>query len=653
MSYFGLLLLLIRVQVEGSVTRINTRDEFERQIRWNDVVFVYVRSSTCGECARFNEIYEKVAVELEDESPIKFLSYKIQHTMSPNDPDIEWHREMENDFKDIVIYESGHRVTKRHYDTEAGFFAYAKEYHRKCSSDLQCGSQSKCLRGHCWFKDPHVPDGGKCVQHASCLSNTCLKGVCSEISFWGKINRLGSRVWSKFSKDIWLIFWYILLPASVIAVVAYAYQVWASRKRQRSSFQFPNSWMMQAKTFRMTFPMPSLQWENIPIGGGEDTLQGPALAGVQAENIARPEGGDGDGEEEIKRINGYDVVKKLGQGGFGAAFIVKDDHGDQMVLKKVLADSVREANEALQEVKQLSGINHPNVVRYKDFFLFNKGVCIVMEFCEGGDLHDFIRNQGLSLEEEVLLKWIGEMSSAMAHVHQLNIIHRDLKPDNIFLRNGSVRIADFGLSRTIPKKERDWWSLGSRMSICGTDLYMAPEVLNEKPYGYEADVWSLGIVFLELAKGSLVAPTPYGHSRESFLNSEMKRIRPFNCRDALIALIRKMLENSFLMRYTMKQVIKFPLVSAYLPKLQRTRNSHLNRRRVVQATATDLTVAMRTHKNPRLIRRGKPILSPPPSKTSSGMKMFVSLKRFFFFIIFSVVIDIGCTGLAHLCMDYV
>eukprot|EP00466_Bigelowiella_natans_P000556 jgi/Bigna1/125887/aug1.1_g595 len=106
------------------------------------------------------------------------------------------------------------------------------------------------------------------------------------------------------------------------------------------------------------------------------------------------------------------------------------------------------------------------------------------------------------------------MSSAMAYIHERKIVHRDLKPDNIFVSDGSIRIADFGLSRVMPKPA-SWWSAGAaEMSICGTNLYMAPEVLAEKPYGTEADVWSLGIVILELAMGCAIQDTPFGQVLE-------------------------------------------------------------------------------------------------------------------------------------------
>lgn len=262
-------------------------------------------------------------------------------------------------------------------------------------------------------------------------------------------------------------------------------------------------------------------------------------------------------------VNGYKIVEKLGEGGFGAAFKVHTRfEGEVLVLKKVRTQSIKESNEALQEVKQLSVLEHPNIVRYRDFFLHETGgVCIVMEFCEGGDLYDMLRH-GKKISEENLLKWIQEMCSAMQYIHSRKIIHRDLKPDNIFLSKGSVRIADFGLSRMMPNS---WGASTAQMSICGTEMYMAPEVLDEKPYGVEADVWSLGIVILEMCMGCLIQDTPFGITKTDYIESLIKSQMQghIKCIKSLQQLLRRMLHPSPKKRLKMEKALDFPLLSAF------------------------------------------------------------------------------------------
>uniref|UniRef100_A0A7S2TS10 non-specific serine/threonine protein kinase n=1 Tax=Lotharella oceanica TaxID=641309 RepID=A0A7S2TS10_9EUKA len=314
---------------------------------------------------------------------------------------------------------------------------------------------------------------------------------------------------------------------------------------------------------------------------------------VMSGGARQPEAGGG---QEAGRINGYQVIKKLGQGGFGAAFMVHDRHGEKCVLKTVNAQSIKAANEALVEVKQLCVLDHPNIVRYKDFFLHMKGVCIVMEFCEGGDLCDVLQS-GRKISEDSLLKWTGEMCRAMSYIHDRNIIHRDLKPDNIFISGGSIRIADFGLSRVMPKlKGEEWWTIVAppkyTMSICGTDLYMAPEVLNEEPYGKEADVWSLGVVILELGMGSLLDDTPSGKTRAAHLEELIsnKVRRDLICLNPLRSLIRNMLNGDPAERPSMARVIKNPLISTFGRKA---------RKGPLKKSATDISHIGRSHSRSR------------------------------------------------------
>ena len=305
--------------------------------------------------------------------------------------------------------------------------------------------------------------------------------------------------------------------------------------------------------------------------------------------------------QQPERIGGYQLVRKLGEGGFGAAYAVRADTGmgprsvprakdedrdptepetaEFLVMKRVRIGSVTEVNEALQEVKQLSRLRHPNVVRHTDFFLHrHRGaleVAIVMEYCEGGDLYEVLqRSKDSPLSEDTLLMWIGELCSALQYVHSRDIVHRDLKPDNILLSSGHVRVADFGLSRVVPRNRASVRGGGSgggarraAMTVCGTDLYMAPEVLREEPYGTKADVWSLGVVVLEMAMGALIEDTPPGSTRGEFLEALIAtRIRvELNSARPLRQLIRRMLSASPGERYDMNRVVATPLVSSYLP----------------------------------------------------------------------------------------
>eukprot|EP00961_Rhodomonas_salina_P013990 187466-Rhodomonas_salina.1 len=149
-------------------------------------------------------------------------------------------------------------------------------------------------------------------------------------------------------------------------------------------------------------------------------------------------------------------------------------------LKQIVCGNITEANFALQEAKTLNKLEHPGIVKYEDVFLHEKRdhgvmkivVCIVMEFCERGDLAHAIgdckqRNQ--PIPQHVVVRWLKDMFSGLAFLHKQKLMHRDLKGMNIFIsRDGSLKLGDFGLARQVAKDVR---------SKVGTPCYLAPEVL--------------------------------------------------------------------------------------------------------------------------------------------------------------------------------
>jgi NIMA (never in mitosis gene a)-related kinase len=172
-------------------------------------------------------------------------------------------------------------------------------------------------------------------------------------------------------------------------------------------------------------------------------------------------------------------------------------------------------NSAEREVQTLRSIDmHNNIVSYEEEFLHHERgtleptyfMCIVMEFCPGGDLCDYIRRvkepedesekpkDKLSLDE-VLAIFI-DICQAIKHIHRREIVHRDLKSPNIFQgADGVFKLGDFGLSVMNKHKGR---KSTLREAAVGTEAYQAPEVMNKKPQGKAADIWCLGLILIEL-----------------------------------------------------------------------------------------------------------------------------------------------------------
>jgi calcium-dependent protein kinase len=151
------------------------------------------------------------------------------------------------------------------------------------------------------------------------------------------------------------------------------------------------------------------------------------------------------------------------------------------------------------EVKIMKELNHPNIVRLYECYWSEKELYLVMEYCKGGELTEWVTAKTPHTEDQIA-QVMNSMLSAMAYMHKQGITHRDIKPENVMfeLRSDGVpeiKLADFGCGKI------------SKGNIHGTDIagtlpYMAPEVLNQKiKYDAGCDVWSLGIVCYELCSG--------------------------------------------------------------------------------------------------------------------------------------------------------
>eukprot|EP00793_Prasinoderma_coloniale_P003382 PRCOL_00006618-RA len=272
-----------------------------------------------------------------------------------------------------------------------------------------------------------------------------------------------------------------------------------------------------------------------------------------AEDAPADANGVGDGGAE-----GNAALAAAANGGRGGG----SSRTRRYILKKIrlARQSERQRVASLQEMALATHarLRHPYIVGAREAWI-ERGcmVHIVSQYCDGGDLYNVLRRaRGRYFAEEQILEWAAQLLLAVDHLHSNNIIHRDIKSANVFLkRDGTARLGDLGLCKVLEHA-------GARATaVVGTPNYMAPEMLNDQPYGLGADIWSLGCVLYELAA---LRPAFTAFNVEGLADKIKKgsvAALPAHFSQPTRALIRSMLRRSAAERPSAAELLKHPLVA--------------------------------------------------------------------------------------------
>ena len=203
----------------------------------------------------------------------------------------------------------------------------------------------------------------------------------------------------------------------------------------------------------------------------------------------------------------YEIKSPLGKGKFGLVKLgVHKESGREVAVKiinKKLVGPV-DVQQVKSEIDILKIAKHPNIIKLYDVFENEKYIYIIMEYCAGGDLFSYIEKRGFKLKEERAAEIIHKLCTTVYFLHQYGIVHRDLKPENILMTDDTdtadIRLVDFGLGKIIGPGE-------TCTEPFGTFSYVAPEVLQEKPYNFKVDLFAIGIITYLLVAGFL----PFDH----------------------------------------------------------------------------------------------------------------------------------------------
>ena len=204
----------------------------------------------------------------------------------------------------------------------------------------------------------------------------------------------------------------------------------------------------------------------------------------------------------------FTVQKTIGSGSFGVAYLVTrngTDEREKLVVKRINMSGMGEDEQAasLNEVNVLRSFSNENsfIIGYHDSFIENKGLHIVLDYANGGDLSEYTKNKRKKnkwLSERIVIKWFIQLCSALKYVHSRRVLHRDLKTQNIFLasvpgdKDYCVKLGDFGISKVLNSTSE------CASTIIGTPYYLSPELCEDKPYNEKSDVWALGCVLYEM-----------------------------------------------------------------------------------------------------------------------------------------------------------
>ena len=271
------------------------------------------------------------------------------------------------------------------------------------------------------------------------------------------------------------------------------------------------------------------------------------------------------GLESEPKITDFTLINEIGSGSFGRVLLVQHKktgvtYAIKAIDKRTQAN-IQDQKYFRREIEIMYRVHHPNVVKLYGHFEDNTYCYFVMEYIDGGNVYTLVPKNGLrTVSAQQVASIIKDVISATYYLHHMSppIIHRDIKPENVLLNSGMrAKLTDFGWS--------NYMKYGcKRLTVCGTPIYLAPEMINNTGHDEKVDIWCIGILLYELVTGS----QPWQGADIPSVKDSIRGIKikwPPNVDRLAADLICKILKYNPEERITLRNMLNHPFITQYFP----------------------------------------------------------------------------------------